>query len=144
MTDDDITFSQNTEPEPETNAYGLIKDQKTENGADMYMGMENAHMSFTGIGCLEAVSGDIVLRGRAGQRDVLFPLERAVQRYFEWMAMVQAYARNGIAGWDTMMDIAQDFKAKIGEALAQRKKMGLDIPADAEKLCGISQSKPQA
>lgn len=131
MTEEAITLSDTPTPEPETDAYGKIKDIKTDKGADMYAGLSNAIMSFDGIGLLEAISGEIILRGRNGQRDVLFPLEKAVRKYFDWMDMVHLYASRGIRGWDTMMDIAQDFKAKICEAVEQRKQMQLDIPKDA-------------
>lgn len=117
-------------------SHGIIKGMTTSTGATMYDGLADAHMSFDGIGCLESVAGDVCLRGRNGQRDVLFPLERAVQRYFEWMDLTLAYARNGIAGWDSMMDIAKDFKAKILEAAEQRRKEGREVPADVLKMEG--------
>ena len=131
MTEEDITLSDTPIPEPETDAYGKIKGAKTDKGADVYAGLSNVHLSFDGIGGLEAISGDIVLRGRNGQRDVLFPLEKAVRKYFDWMDMVHLYASRGITNWPEMMDIAQDFKAKICEAVEQRKQMQLDIPKDA-------------
>ena len=117
-------------------SHGIIKGATTSTGATMYDGLADAHMSFDGIGILEAVSGDVILRGRNGQRDVLFPLERAVQRYFEWVDLTMAYCRNGIANWDTMMDIAQDFKARILEAADQRRKEGREVPADVLKMEG--------
>ena len=130
-----MTTEDNTTPEqPKEIVHGIIKGQTTSTGATMYDGLDNAHMSFTGIGCLEAVSGDVVLRGRNGQRDVLFPLERAAQRYFEWMDLVAAYARNGVAGWDEAYDIAKDFRAKICEAVAQRKKLEFPVPPAAQKI----------
>lgn len=131
MTEDDIILSNTPAPEPEVDAYGKVKDVKTDKGADVYAGLSNAIMSFDGIGLLEAVSGEIILRGRNGQRDVLFPLEKAVRKYFDWMDMVHLYASRGVRGWDSMMDIAQDFKARICEAVEQRKQMQLDVPKDA-------------
>ena len=127
----DLSRSDTPTPEPETDAYGKIKGAKTDKGADVYAGLSNAHLSFTGIGGMEAISGDIILRGRHGQRDVLFPLEKAVRKYFDWMDMVHMYASRGINGWTEMMDIAQDFKARICEAVEQRKKMQLDVPKEA-------------
>lgn len=133
----------NNETDPKDVSFGVIKGQTTSTGATMYDGLENAHMSFSGIGCLEAISGDVVLRGRNGQRDVLFPLERAVQRYFEWMDLTTAYARNAVEGWTEMMDIAQDFKAKICEAVAQRKKENMPIPENAAKVAGLPPIKKE-
>jgi len=126
-------------PAPEEDAYGRIKGAKTDKGADVYAGLTNATMSFDGIKYLEALNGNIVLRGRNGQRDVIFTLEKATAKYLSWMDMVYQYAKLGVKGWDTMMDIGKDFKARICEAVYQRKKMGLKVPADAEKLAQVSQ-----
>ena len=135
----DINENNILKPEqPREVVNGIIKGQTTSTGATMYDGLADAHMSFSGIGCLESISGDIILRGRNGQRDVLFPLERAAERYFEWMDLTAAYARNGVKGWDEMMDIAKDFKAKICEAVEQRKKLEFPIPPAAAKIAGIS------
>ena len=131
MTEDDITIANNTTPPPETDAYGKVKGAKTDKGADVYAGLSNVHLSFDGIKHLEAISGDIILRGRGGQRDVLFPLEKAVRKYFDWMDMVHLYASRAINGWPEMMDIAQDFKARICEAVEQRKQMQMDVPKEA-------------
>ena len=138
MTDDDRGY---TDADV---SFGIIKGQTTATGATMYDGLADAHMSFNGIGCLEAINGDVVLRGRNGQRDVLFPLERAVERYFEWMDLTAAYARNGIKGWDEMMDLAKDFRAKICEAVAQRKHDGREVPEDAAKVAGYLEAKKEA
>lgn len=131
MTEDDIILSNTPTPEPETDAYGKVKGAKTDKGADVYAGLSNVHLSFDGIAHMEAISGDIILRGRGGQRDVLFPLEKAVRKYFDWMDMVHLYASRAINGWPEMMDIAQDFKARICEAVEQRKQMQMDVPKEA-------------
>ena len=102
-------------------SFGVIKGQTTSTGASMYDGLADAHMSFNGIAFLEAVSGDVILRGRNGQRDVLFPLERAVQRYFEWMDLTMAYARNGVKGWDEAYDIPKRFGARTAAAYGYKK-----------------------
>ena len=130
-----MTTEDNITPEqPKEVVHGIIKGQTTSTGATMYDGLAHAHMSFTGIGCLEAVGGVIILRGRNGQRDVLFTLERAAKRYFEWMDLVAAYARNGIQGWQEAYDIAKDFKAKICEAVAQCKQLETPVPPIAQRI----------
>jgi hypothetical protein len=125
-------------------SHGIIKGMTTSTGATMYDGLADAHMSFNGIGCLESCAGDVILRGRNGQRDVLFPLEKAVQRYFEWMDLIAVYARNGINGWQEAMDIAKDFRAKILEAAQQRRNEGRPVPPDVIKLEGSVMPKKEA
>lgn len=88
--------------------------------------------NFGKIGFLEAVNGELVLRGREGERDHLYPLNRAIKRYDETCKMVTAMLRAGIKGWDTLMDIAYDFEAKILEAVRQRRS--LNIPTEQAVL----------
>lgn len=87
--------------------------------------------TFGGIGLFEVVNGDIVLRGRHGHRDHLFPLHRAVEKY-EWaMDMAMNMMRTGLKGWDTMIDFSKDLEAKICEAVDQRRSMNLDTCKEA-------------
>lgn len=98
---------------------------------DVYKGLHDSVQSFNGIKLLEAINGNIVLRGRNGQRDVIFPLEKAVEKYNDTMMTVSHYARYGVRGWDTLKDIADDFKARICEAVKQRRSMRLEVPQNA-------------
>ena len=99
--------------------------------ADKYNGLHESVQSFNGIGLLEAINGNIVLRGRNGQRDVIFPLEKAVEKYKDTMLTVNQYARYGVRGWDTLLDIANDFKVRICEAVKQRRSMNMEVPENA-------------
>lgn len=111
-----------------------IKEVLTKPKADQYDGLHNSHQTFPGIGLLEAVQGMIVLRGRKGQRDVLFPVDKAVQKYYDTMQTVAQYAKYGVAGWDTLKDIADDLKVRIKEACEQLTKMNRPVPEEAVKL----------
>lgn len=131
-----MTTEDNTTPEqPKEIVHGIIKGQTTSTGATMYEGLGNAHMSFNGIKYLEACNGDILIRGQHGLRDHIIPLRKAVGKYFEWMDLTYAYCRAGVQGWDEMMDIAKDLKARIFEAVAQRKQLQEPIPDDVSEFC---------
>ncbi len=104
-----------------------LKKRKTASGADAYDGLHGSTQTFGAIGLLEAVSGEIILRGRNGQRDVIFPLDKAIDKYNDTMQTVWQYARYGIKGWDTLKDIADDFKMRILEAVKQRHKLNYEI-----------------
>ena len=134
MTDNHDYLDIDQKPSEQEDAYGRIKGAKTETGADVYAGLTNAHMSFDGIKCLEAVNGNIVIRGRNGMRDHIVPLEKAITRYFNWMDLVTNYCKLAVSGWETAFDIAVDFKAKICEAIEQRMQDGEKIPEDALEL----------
>lgn len=99
--------------------------------ADQYEGLHNSHQTFPAIGLMEAVNGMIVLRGRHGQRDVLFTLERAIDRYYAARELVQRYFKFGVHGWDTLQELTDDLKARITEACEQRRKLNIPIPSEA-------------
>lgn len=120
---------------------GIIKGKKTNTGADVYDSMQDVHLSFDQFRYMEAVNGDIVLRGRNGGRDHLFPLEKAAAKYVNWMDLVYSYFRNGINGWDTAFEIGKEFRARICEAVEQRKKEGRDVPESALRIVA-GDSKP--
>lgn len=105
-----------------------VKKDSTKPKADMYASLQDSTQTFGGIGILEAVNGDIVLRGRNGQRDVIFPLSKAVEKYHDTQLTVAHYCRYGIRGWDTLADIAKDFRVRILEACEQRRKLHITIP----------------
>ena len=108
---------------------------------ETYNGILGSTQTFGGIGILEAVCGDVVLRGRNGQRDHLYPLERALSRYYETKRMVSRMARHGVRGWDTLMDIAEEMQARILEACRQRRELNREIPQavqEFEQQCSAS------
>lgn len=111
------------------------EDQKPKR--DVYMGLHNSVQSFDAIGILQAVDGNIVLRGRNGQRDKIFRLEDAVEKYNDTMALVRRYALYGVRGWDELAEIAEDFKVRIKEAAEQRIKMHLPVPESAKVFLEI-------
>jgi len=109
----------------------IIQGMKTKKGADVYDGFADSRQSFAGIGVVEACNGDIILRGRNGQRDKLFRLSDAVDRYNSIMEFDRKLCLNGIAGWVELAEILDDFKHKICEAVAYRKKMNMEVPKNA-------------
>ena len=102
--------------------------------ADVYNSLQDSVQSFNSIGLLQAVNGNIVLRGRNGQRDKIFKLEHAVEKYHDTMATVRHYMLHGIRGWDTLADIAADFKERLKEAVKQRYKLAIPIPDSAKEF----------
>lgn len=97
---------------------------------DTYEGLHNSTQLFSGIGLMEALGGDIVLRGRGGERDHLIPLDKAVEKYSVTYDSMMQYARYGVRGWDTLKDIVDDLKVRIIEAHDQRKKLNRPITQD--------------
>lgn len=100
-------------------------------GSDTRANQRPSSQAFDGIGLLEAVNGNVVLRGRHGERDHLYPLDKAIRRFNETERMIAAMARTGMRGWDTLMDINKDMRGKILDAVKQRRSLNMDIPQAA-------------
>ena len=111
---------------------------KKRSGVDVYTGFQNSKQSFHGIGCLQALEGLVVLRGRNGQRDVLFTLPRAIDRYDATGRHVKKMAMIGARGWEELMEIQMGLKRCILEAISQCRAKNMDIEQvalDFEAFC---------
>lgn len=109
------------------------KGQSTlKKNVDLYPNFRESTQVFPGIGMFEAVAGDVVLRGRKGHRDHIYPMHRAISRYYETVEMIMSMVKHGIRGWDTLLDINKDFKGNILEAIKQRRS--LNLPLDQAML----------
>ena len=109
------------------------KDEKSNEGkANPAPGGEA--QSFNKIGLFDVHNGDVVLRGRHGERDHIYPIHAAIKRYEESQQILFVQVRHGIRGWDTFADIVRDMRAKILEAIEQRRSLNLDIPPEAIKF----------
>ena len=93
--------------------------------------IQDSSQSFDKLGLFEVKNGDIVLRGRREERDHLYPIERAVARYYETQRMLMSMVKHGIRGWDTLSDVLKDLRMKILEACDQRRSLNRDIPKEA-------------
>ena len=108
---------------------GIIKNQKTRSGEDVYDSLNGAAMVFHGFAGLEVRGYDIVLKGAHGvMRDHIIPLEKAVDRYYNICQMCDGLIRAGTRGWDELCDILHDFRAKIMAASDLRKHDNLPVP----------------
>ena len=97
---------------------------------ETYHGLQESTQTFPAIGMFEVSGGDVILRGRNGERDHLYPLHKAYARWKDTEHAIMAMAKHAIRGWDTLMDINRDFKAKIIEAVEQRRKLNRPIPKE--------------
>jgi|BioPla2DNA2_1021312.scaffolds.fasta_scaffold00904_13 hypothetical protein len=88
--------------------------------------------SFSKIGALQAISGDIKLVGRDGERDHLFSPETSIDKYYMASDKVVRMHKMSDPGWMTYQEIANDLKARIFEALDQRRS--LDRPISEKAL----------
>jgi|LSQX01.3.fsa_nt_gb hypothetical protein len=83
--------------------------------------------SFGKIGALSAIDGNIVLRGRDGERDHVYSLHEAMDKYSLAAGKSRRMAMVGDIGFLTYTEIAEALKAYILEAIDQRRSYNYDI-----------------
>ena len=91
----------------------------------------SSSQDFSKIGLLEARCGDVILRGRHGERDHVYPIDRAIDMFNKTSRQIYALAKNGIRGWDTLLDINKELKQVILEAVQQRRSINRECPKEA-------------
>ena len=89
--------------------------------------VRNVSQGFGKIGYLAAEGGVLKLYGRNGERDHLYPLDTAVKRHAWVKHAATKMFKNGINGWQEMVEIEQDMRAKILECIKQRRSMNLPM-----------------
>lgn len=107
-----------------------VGDVRPNRKATVYKDPTKAHQSFDGIKLIQQINGNLVLRGRNGQRDMIYRLDRAYKMFYK-MAVFYARLRN-ISPYivSQMKDVLKDFGAKIIQAYNYRKAHNLVIPMD--------------
>ena len=113
---------------------GELEKNKVENKTEDTVRTADVHQRFGKVGFLAAEGGVLKLYGRNGERDHLYPLDTAIRRH-AWLLHVSGKMfKNGIAGWDEMTEIAEDIRAKILEAIRQRRSLNLSLTDEMLKF----------
>lgn len=105
-----------------------IGDVRPTKKAKIYTDPTKANQSFDGIKLIQQINGNLVLRGRNGQRDMIYRLDRAYKMFYR-MAMFYAKLRK-VSPYivDQMKQVLKDFGAKIIQAYNYRKSHNMIIP----------------
>lgn len=90
----------------------------------------NGAQSFNKIGLFEAINGNIVLRGRHGERDHIYPLEKAIKQYHDTLYAAHKLMQNGFPNWEELVELNREFKFRILEALEQRRSLNIETPKE--------------
>lgn len=98
-----------------------IPKQEVKKSQNMYDSFGQSRQTFPKIGMLEAINGNIVLRGRRGRRDQIYPLLLAAQRFSKWFSIWRRWQKNGFHTQNQELKLVLiEFGAKIQQAIAQR------------------------
>lgn len=96
-----------------------VKEVKKQQG--VYNSFGESRQSFDKVGLFEVFNGDLILRGRHGERDHVYPIHRALERFWRQLDIYKYWQLNGFfTQCQEWRYVLQDFGHKVLEALAQR------------------------
>ena len=108
--------------------------EETKPAEPTYESVGDAHFTFRKIGMFEAKGGDVILRGRHGERDHLIPLDSALSMYYSRIAYMNKVAQYNVLAGGELKDICDEFRARICEAVDQRKKENREVPQEVQRF----------
>lgn len=108
-----------------------LPDDPGKRKVEAHEGIEGSSQTFNGIGLIDVnpADGNLILRGRHGERDHVVPVERALKWYVDAGRMSDALFRNGAKGWDTLLELRSEIKGKLLDAIKIRRKNNIPVPA---------------
>ena len=96
-----------------------MSEVKKESG--LYESFAQSKQTFPKVRLLEAINGNLVLRGRKGQRDVLYPIAKACKMFFKMFEVYTYWRSNGfLSQCDELKLVVYELGRKIQEAIAAR------------------------
>ena len=108
-----------------------LPDEQAARKVEVHEGIEGSSQTFNGIGLIDVnpADGNLILRGRHGERDHVVPVERALKWYVDAGKMSDAMFRNGVRGWDTLLELRSEIKGKLLDSIKIRRKNNIPVPA---------------
>lgn len=96
--------------------------------ARKFSSLDKSKQTFDGIRLVEAVNGNLVLRGRNGMRDMIYPLDKAWPMFFRMCEFYKKLYTLGTNVADEMRDVLYNFGRSMQQAIDQRKKFEEKLP----------------
>lgn len=97
-------------------------DYRLKKKAETYQNLSASKQRFDEIRRLQAINGDVVLRGKEGRRDKIFPLHLAVKRFSNWYKICKSWSEKGFKGQiEELKLVLEELGSKIIEAIVQRQ-----------------------
>lgn len=103
-------------------------DERLKKKAQTYENLSASKQRFDQIRRLEAINGEVVLRGKEGRRDKVYPLMMAIKRFAKWYQICMSwYAKGFTTQIDQLKLVLEQLGSKIIEAIVQRETGALSI-----------------
>lgn len=97
-------------------------DFRLKKQAPVYENLSASKQRFDEIRRLEAINGQVVLRGKEGRRDKIFPLALAIKRFSKWYVICKSWSEKGFKDQiDELKLVLEELGSKIVEAIVQRQ-----------------------
>lgn len=121
-----------------------MDDKEVKKSTGLYQDFAHSKQTFPNVRFFEAINGNVVLRGKDGARDRIYPLPKACKRFW---AMMDAYSFWKLNGFTTQCEelklVLYELGRKIQQAVAQRLSGKAQPPpafADAKYMAKLQEA----
>ena len=98
-----------------------MNEQRLKEKPQTYQSFGQSKQTFNQVGMFEAIDGYVILRGRRGRRDKIYPPEQAFKRLTSFYKIYLDWTKNGFdSQCQELRLVLQQFLAKFQESMAQR------------------------
>lgn len=96
-------------------------DYRLKKEATQYQSMSHAKFTFDQVRRLQSINGNVVLRGKQGRRDTIYPLPTACKRFARWYPIWVRWEQKGFHVQSQQLKLVlQDLGVRIRQAVKQR------------------------
>lgn len=97
--------------------------------APQYENFSSSKQRFDEVGMFVAEAGFVMLKGRNGRPDMIYPLEKAMKRIFSMARIYFEWMHNGfVSQCEQLREVLLEFACKFQQAMAQRIGLGMTVP----------------
>lgn len=105
-----------------------MNEQRLKEKAPVFDSFGESKQTFNEVGMFQAIDGFVVLRGRRGRRDQIYPPEQAFKRLTNFFKIYLDWSRNGFdKQCQQLRLVLQQFLAKFQQSMVQRMSTG-EVP----------------
>ena len=98
-----------------------MTEQRLKEKAPCFESFGDSKQTFNQVGMFQAIDGFVILRGRRGRRDQIYPPEQAFKRLTSFFKIYLDWTKNGFSNQcQELRLVLQEFLCKFQESMAQR------------------------
>ena len=112
-----------------------LNEQRLKEKAPRFDSFGESKQTFNQVGMFQAIDGFVVLRGRRGRRDQIYPPEQAFKRLTSFYRIYLEWSKNGFfKQCQELRLVLEEFLRKFQQSMAQRIATGAVPPWFTPKI----------